>query len=233
MTSHFAVSPLTLIKDWQMCSLLLICFPVFFTSFCREETISIHPTTTYSFTTTKTQKPNVVIASKFGALYANCSWHSQNWEGNALALCFWKDEANFRIQFSKGNAMFVSSQPLLRSGKKSQTKQKTVGLTGYFQAKQRADGEPFRGPSALSCLLQLLWKQLSKADPLLNENSFSFPFSLSLSLPLSPSSPTTTTTTLSHTHMCVHTHTFPNVYLNNVIFKIWAGLSHGQVAWLP
>jgi len=32
----------------------------------------------------------------------------------ATGLCFWKDEANFRIQFSKGNAMFVSCRLLLQ-----------------------------------------------------------------------------------------------------------------------
>lgn len=77
----FAVSPLTpLIKDWQTCSLLLICSPIFFIPFCSGETTPIHPTTTYPFMTTKnqtpppkkSQKPNVVISSKFGALYANC-----------------------------------------------------------------------------------------------------------------------------------------------------------------
>lgn len=200
------MSPLTLlIKDWQTCSLLLICFPIFFTSFCREETISIYPTTTYSFATTKTQKPNVVIASKFGALYANCSWHSQNWEGNALALCFWKDEANFRIQFSKGNAMFVSSQPLLRSEKKSQTKQKTVGLTGYFQAKQRADGEAFRGPSALSYLPPVALEAAEQSWSAVEWELFSFSFlSLSPSLFLSPCPPPTLS--LTHTHARAHTH---------------------------
>lgn len=149
------LSPLKLlIKGWQTCSLSFV--TPFSSSLCTRETTSMHhsvslhdhqkPNTSLK---KKSQKRNVVTASKSGALYANCLWHLQNWEETAMALCFWKDKANFRIQFLKGNAMFVSCQPLLQTRKKKKkktvlpNKAKTVGLASYFQAKQRADGKPF------------------------------------------------------------------------------------------
>lgn len=64
----------------------------------------------------------------------------------ATGLRFWKDEANFRIQFSKGNAMFVSCQLLLQirtRQKKKMNKAETVGLAGDLQAEQRAGGKSF------------------------------------------------------------------------------------------
>lgn len=50
--------------------------------------------------------------------------------GTTTGLCFWEEGANFRIQFSKGNAMFVSCQPLLqiRTTEKKKNKDETVGL---------------------------------------------------------------------------------------------------------
>lgn len=109
------------------------------------------------------QKPSVVTASKSGVLYANCLWHLQNREETAIALCFWKDEANFRIQFSKRNAMFVSCQPLLPIRKKAE--QRENRWSGWLLP-SKAEGRWKAIQLAVApCLvfLQLLWKQLSKA----------------------------------------------------------------------
>lgn len=157
----------------QTWSWLRICSPILFILFCSEKPfpflplqhIPSCPPTPKHLPADKLQKTNVATASKFGALYANCLWHSQNWKRTAVVLCFWKDEANFRIQFSKGNAMFVSCQPLLQIRRKGKAKQSRSRWSGWLfpsKAKGRWKGVQLAiAPNLI--YLQLLRKQLSKA----------------------------------------------------------------------
>ena len=97
--------------------------------------------------------------------------------------------------------MFVSCQPLLqiRKKEKSQTKQKPLGgLVISQQSKGQREGR------SAPCLiyLQRPRKQLSKAQPLLNEDP------------------------QTHTH--THTH-FERLTLSNIMLNTQAGLLHGQV----
>lgn len=118
----------------------------------------------------KNPKENCGNCSKYRALYAKLSWHSELGR-TATELCFWRDEANFRIQFSKGNAMFVSCQLLLqiRTRQEKKNEQGWKRWSGWLFA-SRAEGrrKAVLLTEALVCLVLVTpesrWANLTPAE---------------------------------------------------------------------
>lgn len=129
MTPPFAMSPLKCANKTvgKMCRINLI--TCFLSCLYRQKTISSltiatdHPKPNTNFLREKRCPRKLWYLPPNLELFMQSCYDIHRTEGTTAGLCFWEEGANLRIQFSKGNAMFVSCQPLLQirtTGKKKE-----------------------------------------------------------------------------------------------------------------